>query len=135
MANVQIVRQRNVQRQTETTTKVGQVQSLQLVQTMIHGSLSMMTYLREFFPEKAYEERCYEMRDTILPYEDFAAARMPSKRTDPSAFSTRVPILLRGRSKRADLFLDWLVGEIGQTTQQVTDISAGESRLSSTKVR
>jgi hypothetical protein len=105
MANVQLVRTR----QTYATTTINEVQSIQLVQTMLHGAMSTLTYLRELFPEKAFEYRYYEMRETPLPYKDFAAARMPSYKSEAGPHSTKLPVLLRKRSKRADLFLDWLV--------------------------
>lgn len=105
MANVQLVRTR----QTYATTTINEVQSIQLVQTMLHGAMSTLTYLRELFPEKAFEYRYYEMRETPLPYKDFAAARMPSYKSEADTHSTKLPVLLRKRSKRADLFLDWLV--------------------------
>jgi hypothetical protein len=79
------------------------------VQTMLHGAMSTLTYLRELFPEKAFEYRYYEMRETPLPYKDFAAARMPSYKSEADPHSTKLPVLMRKRSKRADLFLDWLV--------------------------
>ncbi|GAB7327766.1 hypothetical protein MBLNU13_g11577t2 [Cladosporium sp. NU13] len=104
MANVQLVRTR----QTFATTTINEVQSIQLVQTMLHGAMSTLTYLRELFPEKAFEYRYYEMRETPLPYKDFAAARMPSFKSEADPHSTKLPVLLRKRSKRADLFLDWL---------------------------
>lgn len=105
MANVQLVRTR----QTYATRTINEVQSIQLVQTMLHGAMSTLTYLRELFPEKAFEYRYYEMRETPLPYKDFAAARMPSYKSEADPHSTKLPVLLRKRSKRADLFLDWLV--------------------------
>ena len=108
MANVQLVRTRQA-RQTNATTTINEVQSIQLVQTMLHGAMSTLTYLRELFPEKAFEYRYYEMRETPLPYKDFASARMPSYKSEADPHSTKLPVLLRKRSKRADLFLDWLV--------------------------
>lgn len=108
MANVQLVRTRH----TFATTTINEVQSIQLVQTMLHGAMSTLTYLRELFPEKAFEYRYYEMRETPLPYKDFAAARMPSYKSEADPHSTKLPVLLRKRSKRADLFLDWLVSAI-----------------------
>jgi hypothetical protein len=105
MANVQLIRAR----QTFATTTINQVQSIQLVQTMLHGAMSTLTYLRELFPEKAFADRYYEMRETPLPYAEFAAARMPSHKGEADEHSTRLPVLIRERSRRADLFLDWLV--------------------------
>jgi hypothetical protein len=115
MANVQLVRTR----QAYATTTINEVQSIQLVQTMLHGALSSLTYLRELFPEKAFEDRYYEMRENPLPYADFAAARMPSLKGEADPHSTRVPILLRQRSKRADLFLDWLVSTFARPYSDV----------------
>lgn len=105
MANVQVVRTR----QTYATTTINRVQSIQLVQTMLHGALSTLTYLRELFPERAFDDRYYEMRETPLPYADFAAARMPSLKGKADPHSTKVPVLMRQRSNRVDMFLDWLV--------------------------
>lgn len=106
MANVQIVRQCNVQRNPITTTKVDQVQSLQLVQTMLHGALSILTYSRGLFPLKVFEERFY---DSPISYENFANGQMPTNKAEANSLSTKVPVLMRQRSKRADMLLDWLV--------------------------
>ena len=134
MANVQLVRTR----QTFATTTINEVQSIQLVQTMLHGAMSTLTYLRELFPEKAFEYRYYEMRETPLPYKDFATARMPSYKSEADPHSTKLPVLLRKRSKRADLFLDWLVsaicfpcGSFTDTTQEkgvFPELDSGELR-------
>jgi hypothetical protein len=121
MASVQLVRRRNAQ--THTTTKIDQAQSLELAQTMLHGALSTLTYLRNLFPSKAFEERRYEMRDTIVPYAEYAAARMPSVNDDADIPHTNLPILVRDRSKRADVFLDWLVSGRHASRWQSTDAS------------
>jgi hypothetical protein len=107
MPSIQVVKQRNVQ--TRTTIKLDQAQSLQLVQTMLHSALSTLTYLRNLFPERAFAQRRYEMRATVMPYKEYAAARMPSVKDDAEVPYTNVPILVRNHSKRADVFLDWLV--------------------------
>ena len=119
MASIQLVRQRNTQ--TLTATKLDQVQSLQLVQTMLHSALSTLTYLRNLFPDRAFEERRYEMRDTIVPYADYAAARIPSVKDDADIPHTNLPILVRDRSRRADVFLDWLVSGGGASQWQSTN--------------
>ena len=106
MANVQLVRQR----QTQVTTAINETQSMQLVQTMLHGALSSLAFHRDLFPERAFALRYYELRQTPLPYADFAAARMPSHLADTDVLHTRLPILQRDCSKRANVFLDWLVG-------------------------
>ena len=124
MASMQIVRQRNVQ--TRTTTKLDQAQSLQLVQTMFHSALSTLTYLRSLFPEKAFVEQRYALSDTITPYVDYAAARMPSVNDDTETPHTNLPTLLRGRSRRADVFLDWLVS--GRCESQWQDTNASQEK-------
>jgi meiosis-specific protein HOP1 len=131
MVNVQLTRTR----QTHATTTINEVQSIQLVQTMLHGALSTLTYLREFIPERAYEYRYYEMRETPLPYTDYAAARMPSFRNEADPHSTKLPVLMRDRSKRADVFLDWLVSAFAGTYRaSLTNSRKRESSLSSNQV-
>jgi len=49
------------------------------------------------------------MSDKIPSYKDYAAGKLnkdTDKRVTPA---TLMPILRRGRSKRVDMFLDWLV--------------------------
>jgi meiosis-specific protein HOP1 len=121
MASIQLVRQRSVQ--TRTTTKLDQAQSLQLVQTMLHSALSTLTYLRSLFPDKAFVEQRYALSDTITPYAEYAAARMPPVKDDAETPHTNLPILLRGRSRRADVFLDWLVSGARTTQWQGTNTS------------
>jgi hypothetical protein len=102
MASMQILKQQNEQR-------MDQKQSLELVQTMLHSALSSLTFMRGLFPEKAYDEKVYEMRDNILPYNDFAEGKMPDTTTGASAPYTVVRVLQRDRSRRVNTFLDWLV--------------------------
>lgn len=115
MANVQLLRQRNVQTNAYTTTRVDQAQSLELVQTMLHGALSTLTYLRGLFPTKAFESCYYRLRDAPLSYADFAAGRMPTKKDEADDLSTKIPVLLRERSRRVDRFLDWLASNSNST--------------------
>nr|OQO24264.1 hypothetical protein B0A51_10124 [Rachicladosporium sp. CCFEE 5018] len=106
MANVQLVKQRTAQ--TVTQTVMTQKQSQVMVQTMLHSALSSLTYVRDLFPSKAFDNRYYEMRDDVLPYEDFASANMPEDGKKAAKPHTKLPVLRRGRSRRADKFLDWL---------------------------
>ena len=53
----------------------------------------------------------YGEGDDIPRYEDYAAGRLPKER---SAFTSSSPgmnmqLLLRGKSRRVDMMLDWLV--------------------------
>lgn len=109
MANVQLVRQREIQRNPITTTKVDQAQSLQLVQTMLHGAMSTLTYSRGLFPTKAFKECFYDSQDTTIPYETLAKGALPTLKAEAISPSTKVPVLMRQQSRRADRFLDWLV--------------------------
>jgi len=104
MASVQLVRQRN-----EVRTTMDQKQSLEIVQTMLHSALSSLTFMRGLFPVKAFDERVYEMRDEVLPYDDFASARMPTTRDKATTPNTTLRVLRRDRSRRVNTFLDWLV--------------------------
>ncbi|OQO13343.1 hypothetical protein B0A48_01571 [Cryoendolithus antarcticus] len=106
MANVQLVEQRTAQ--TVTQTVMTQKQSQVMVQTMLHSALSSLAYVRGLFPSKAFDNRYYEMRDDVLPYEDFANANMPDDGKEAAKPHTKLPVLRRGRSRRADKFLDWL---------------------------
>ncbi|KAK5131638.1 hypothetical protein LTR08_000765 [Meristemomyces frigidus] len=106
MATMQIQKTRNAE--TVTKTAIDQRQSLELVQTMLHGGLSSLSYLRAFFAEKAFDKQVYEMNDRIHPYEDYAAGKLTKNINGANSPSTAMRILRRGRSKRVDTFLDWL---------------------------
>ena len=64
---------------------------------------------RSFFAEKAFEEQIYESSSTILPYEDYAAGNVTKGKKKATESSTVMRVLRRNRSKRVDMFLDWLV--------------------------
>lgn len=112
MATTQMVRQK----QTQLTTTINKAQSLHLVQTMLHGALSSLTWIRGVFPDKAFVERYYETRQTPLPYADFAAGQMPAENIDTK--SSKVYVLQRDCSKRVDNFLDWLVSDFASEIHQ-----------------
>lgn len=60
-----------------------------------------------FFPEKAFDKQLYETTEKIQPYEDYAAGKRPQ--TSTSKPCTMIQVLRRKRSRRVDMFLDWLV--------------------------
>jgi len=111
MANMQITRQQNASQLTKNATKLDQKQSLEVVQTLVHSAISSITYFRELFPEKAYSLRWYEYRDTVLPFDEYTAALMPREAEEAREPRVNIPILQRKKSKRADVFLDWLVSK------------------------
>ena len=129
MASMQVLRQRNAGEATKTHTHLDQKQSLEIVQTMIHSALSTITYLRNLFPEKAYTTGWYELRDTVLPYADYAAVRMPRAASEAGDVRVQIPILQRGRSRRVEMFLLWIVRNILSVLEPVADNYQGECCL------
>ncbi|KAK0946654.1 hypothetical protein LTR29_001823 [Friedmanniomyces endolithicus] len=91
-----------------TVTKIDQKQSLEIVQTMLHGSLSALSYCRAFFAEKVFDSQIYRADNLISPYEEYAIGKLASDHGTASGLATTMQVLRRGRSKRADTFLDWL---------------------------
>ncbi|KAF2261589.1 DNA-binding protein [Lojkania enalia] len=88
-----------------TTTK----QSTEVVQTLVHGSISALAYIRNIFPDSCFEHQIYETINNDYTYDDYAKDNgqpVMSKRR-----GTRMQVLKRGRSARVDRLLDWL--EIG----------------------
>ena len=62
------------------------------------------------FAEEAFDKVIYEQSDKILPYMDYAAGKLHSvEDIDKVSKGTVIQILRRDRSKRVDMFLDWLV--------------------------
>ncbi|KAK4978192.1 hypothetical protein LTR42_002570 [Elasticomyces elasticus] len=117
MAMMQLQRTRNA----PTVTKIDQKQSLEVIQTMLHGSLSTLSYLREFFSEKVFERQLYEMADHIHSYEDYAAGKLAKHKHEAAEPAITMCILKRGCGKRADLFLDWLVRIYASCTRPYID--------------
>lgn len=101
MANVQL-------QKTINKTAIDQKQSLEIVQTLLHGGLSSLAYLREFFHDKAFIEQFYES-GKVHAYADYADGKLPKRQWEVAGPKTKIQILKRGGSKRADMFLDWLV--------------------------
>ena len=70
--------------------------------------LSSLSYLRNFFAEKAFDQQVYDMDDKIHPYEAYAAGQLAKDRSGAKGPATVMQVLRRGRSRRVDVFLDWL---------------------------
>ncbi|KAJ9635129.1 hypothetical protein H2199_008615 [Coniosporium tulheliwenetii] len=91
---------------------IEQKQSTEVVQTLLHGSISCLSYLRNLFPEKCFDDLVYETSSTHLPYEDYTMCRSlspPNK--DKERTRTTMKVLQKGRSEVVDKFLAWLVSE------------------------
>ncbi|KAK5113843.1 hypothetical protein LTR62_003227 [Meristemomyces frigidus] len=91
-----------------TKTAIDQKQSLEVVQTMLHGSLSTLTYCRALFAEHAFDTQIYDMAQNIHSYTDYAAGKLVKHTQQATKPHTFLRTLRRGRSRRVDKFLNWL---------------------------
>ncbi|KAI7246101.1 hypothetical protein KC343_g7005 [Hortaea werneckii] len=103
MASIQIQRPA-----TETKNAIDQKQSLEVVQTLLHGGLSSLSYQRALFSDKVFDEQFYVTGDHVHSYADYAAAKLPRTPPRDGTTATKMQVLRRGRSRRVDRFLDWL---------------------------
>lgn len=71
-----------------------------------HGPANVSS---NFFMDKAFDEQVYKTSDQILPYEDYANGKARRGQDVAGDTGTVMRVLRRNRSKRVDLFLDWLV--------------------------
>ncbi|KAF7189549.1 HORMA domain-containing protein 1 [Pseudocercospora fuligena] len=92
-----------------TKTAITQKQSLEVVQTLLHGSLSSLAYLRSFFSEKVFDTQAYAAHERLPSYREYADGKLPDIPKGSTRPHTTMQVLRRGRSKRVDTFLDWLV--------------------------
>ncbi|KAI7566359.1 hypothetical protein KC343_g4042 [Hortaea werneckii] len=103
MASIQIQRPA-----TKTKNAIDQKQSLEVVQTLLHGGLSSLSYQRALFSDKVFDEQFYVTGDHVHSYADYAAAKLPKTSPRDGTTATKMQVLRRGRSRRVDQFLDWL---------------------------
>ncbi|KAM3416644.1 Meiosis-specific protein hop1 [Cercospora zeina] len=101
---------------TTTKTEITQKQSLEVVQTFLHGSLSSLAYLRNFFSEKAFDDQIYTTGSRMPTYREYANGTLPLQNKNPASMETNMKVLRRERSRRADQFLDWLVRSVSRLT-------------------
>ncbi|KAF2200317.1 hypothetical protein GQ43DRAFT_79188 [Delitschia confertaspora ATCC 74209] len=81
-------------------------QSTEVVQTLLHGSISCLAYLRSLFAEHCFDDQVYEVNNSHCPYNDYASGQNQPR--DKKAKGTKMKVLRRGRSNGADQLLDWL---------------------------
>ncbi|OCL02733.1 hypothetical protein AOQ84DRAFT_348717 [Glonium stellatum] len=115
----------SAQRIVETTTAastqvIKHQQSTEVIQTLLHGSVSCLSYLRNLFAERCFEDQFYETNDLHWSYGDYAEGKnIPREIAGPSTIKgkekatfrrhgTSMKVLRRGRSKGVDQLLDWL---------------------------
>lgn len=76
------------------------------------------------FTDRVYDKRYYDTNEGGHSYQEYAAGKLPKAR-QPSGNGgiLNMQILRRGRSKRVDVFLDWLVRIARTASHHITDES------------
>ena len=64
---------------------------------------------RNFFAEKTFDRQIYDLSDRVHSYRDYAAGKLKTSHETRAKHKTAMQVLQRNRSRRVDLFLDWLV--------------------------
>ncbi|KAF2493327.1 hypothetical protein BU16DRAFT_583445 [Lophium mytilinum] len=105
---------------TTSTQLIEQQQSTEVIQTLIHGSISCLSYLRGLFTEGCFDEQWYANGNSHWPYEDYAtgnylpehsssqASAKDKGKSEPKHKGTCMRVLRRGRNTAVDTLLDWL---------------------------
>ncbi|KAE9993975.1 hypothetical protein EG327_002015 [Venturia inaequalis] len=86
-----------------TTQLVTQKQSQELAQTLVHGSISCIAYLRDLFPDQCFEEHGFSSSNKHIPYKDHASGKSQSR-----SGGSKLRALRRGHNDNVDSFLDML---------------------------
>lgn len=71
---------------------------------------------REFFREGVFQRHWYDAAEKIHPYADYAAGKLADSAKVATEPNTAIEVLRRGRSKRVDMLLDWLVGGLAESS-------------------
>lgn len=120
MARKQAVKPRNVQKATQQDKAIQHAaatanlvaittkQSTDIVQTFVHSSISTLAFFRGLLPDVAFDQQFYQTTNEHWTYKDYAAG---NGQPCPSVTKggSRMRVIRRGRSLRADTILDWLV--------------------------
>lgn len=83
--------------------------SLSRTETADFSQLSSLAYLRSFFSEKVFDTQAYAAHERLPSYREYADGKLPDIPKGSTRPHTTMQVLRRGRSKRVDTFLDWLV--------------------------
>ncbi|KAF2103810.1 DNA-binding protein [Rhizodiscina lignyota] len=113
---------------TSNAQEVTLLQSTEVVQTLLHSSISCLSYLRDLFPDNCFDEIHYGMVHPIS-YRDFAEAKHNMRTEDIENGSqsshqsrrgtrTRLQILRRGKHAGAEQLLDWLEEGVFEALQK-----------------
>ncbi|KAH7135833.1 HORMA domain-containing protein [Dendryphion nanum] len=84
-------------------------QSLELIQTTVHASISTLLFLKNLFMDSCFEMQKEIPGEAHVSYKDYAAGKSskPTSSTNEPRGNSMV-IMRRGRSSRLDQLLDWL---------------------------
>jgi hypothetical protein len=92
----------------ETVTNVKQ--SIEILQTLVHGSISSLLFLRKLLPASCFVEQSYAAIKSHGTYEQYASGLGVRENMEPEKYpGWSFKSLRRGKSTRADRLLDWLV--------------------------
>ncbi|ORY13070.1 HORMA domain-domain-containing protein [Clohesyomyces aquaticus] len=83
-------------------------QSIELVQTLVHGAISSLAFLRHLFGDYCFDTHLYEVNNKQQLYSDYANGLDQVMDKDSKRPASRFQVLKRGRSERVDQLLDWL---------------------------
>lgn len=95
-----------------TTHYVDVEQSTQITQTLVHGCLSSVTFLRSIFPQNCFTTRYYHNTSTQWSYQDFALGTCTARDREIAGHDgagKAIIALKRGVSDRVDRFLGLMV--------------------------
>jgi hypothetical protein len=85
-------------------------QSVDIVQTLVHGSISSLLFLRKLLPASCFVEQSYAAIKNHGTYEQYASGLGVRDNLEPEKYpGWSFKSLRRGKSTRADRLLDWLV--------------------------
>ncbi|EME44840.1 hypothetical protein DOTSEDRAFT_87353 [Dothistroma septosporum NZE10] len=88
-----------------TRTAFTQQQSLEIVQTLLHGATSFADHSRRLLPKIAFHEQVIEHGNRMV-YADYANGKLNNKKS--TKVHMAIQAMQRGKSKRTDMFLTWL---------------------------
>ncbi|KAF2020534.1 hypothetical protein BU24DRAFT_2563 [Aaosphaeria arxii CBS 175.79] len=83
-------------------------QSLELVQTVVHASISTLLYLRQLFDEKCFDKQRYIISNNHTSYRDYAEGKNAIPLQPGDVPGKYLQIMRRNRSSRLNHLIDWL---------------------------
>lgn len=90
---------------------IDQHQSMEVIQTLLAASIGSMAYLRGLFPDDCFVKMRYGLNRSATDYQAFTVendGKTKADERDADRRGTKITRLCRGKSKEADVLLDWL---------------------------